>query len=303
MMRLVLGEMWQGLRRNASMVVSVVLVTFVSLTFVGAAIMLQMQISAMKSYWFDRAQVSVELCTSVSEGANCSGGTATAEQKAAVEEALQGATLSPYIKEFEFESQDEAYANFLTQFQGDPIVEFVKPEYLNETYWVNMHDPSQSEVLIESLSGMPGVESVTDQRQYLEGIFTALNAASLTAVGIAVIMLVAASLLVATTIRLSAFSRRRELGIMRLVGASNRFIQAPFVLEGVVAALIGGVLASLALIAIAKFFLEGYLSAQLPFTSVVGVPDALVVSPLLLVIGALIAAVSATIAIRRYLRV
>ena len=302
-MRLVLGEMWQGLRRNASMVVSVVLVTFVSLTFVGAAILLQMQIGAMKSYWFDRAQVEVNLCTSVSESANCAGGIATPEQKLAVEQALQGATLAPYVKEVTFESQDQAYATFLEQFKGDPIVEFVKPEYLNEKFWINMPDPSQSDVLIESLSGMPGVESVRDQRQYLEGIFSALNAASLTAVGIAGIMLVAAALLVATTIRLSAFSRRRELGIMRLVGASNRFIQAPFVLEGVVAALIGGVLASLALVGVAQFFVQGYLAPQMPFTSLVGVADALVVAPVLLVLGALIAAISASIAIRRYLRV
>ncbi|KAB1655080.1 FtsX-like permease family protein [Pseudoclavibacter chungangensis] len=302
-MRLVLGEMWQGLRRNASMVVSVVLVTFVSLTFVGAAILLQMQIGAMKSYWFDRAQVEVNLCTSVSESANCAGGIATPEQKLAVEQALQGATLAPYVKEVTFESQDQAYATFLEQFKGDPIVEFVKPEYLNEKFWINMPDPSQSDVLIESLSGMPGVESVRDQRQYLEGIFSALNAASLTAVGIAGIMLVAAALLVATTIRLSAFSRRRELGIMRLVGASNRFIQAPFVLEGVVAALIGGVLASLALVGVAQFFVQGYLAPQMPFTSLVGVADALVVAPILLVLAALIAAISASIAIRRYLRV
>lgn len=302
-MRLVLGEMWQGLRRNASMVVSVVLVTFVSLTFVGAAILLQMQIGAMKSYWFDRAQVEVNLCTSVSESANCAGGIATPEQKLAVEQALQGATLAPYVKEVTFESQDQAYATFLEQFKGDPIVEFVKPEYLNEKFWINMPDPSQSDVLIESLSGMPGVESVRDQRQYLEGIFSALNAASLTAVGIAGIMLVAAALLVATTIRLSAFSRRRELGIMRLVGASNRFIQAPFVLEGVVAALIGGVLASLALVGVAQFFVQGYLAPQMPFTSLVGVADALVVAPVLLVLAALIAAISASIAIRRYLRV
>ena len=302
-MRLVLGEMWQGLRRNASMVVSVVLVTFVSLTFVGAAILLQMQIGAMKSYWFDRAQVEVNLCTSVSESANCAGGIATPEQKLAVEQALQGATLAPYVKEVTFESQDQAYATFLEQFKGDPIVEFVKPEYLNEKFWINMPDPSQSDVLIESLSGLPGVESVRAQRQYLEGIFSALNAASLTAVGIAGIMLVAAALLVATTIRLSAFSRRRELGIMRLVGASNRFIQAPFVLEGVVAALIGGVLASLALVGVAQFFVQGYLAPQMPFTSLVGVADALVVAPVLLVLGALIAAISASIAIRRYLRV
>ena len=73
-------------------------------------------------------------------------------------------------------------------------------------------------------------------------------------------MLIAAVLLIATTIRLSAFSRRRELGIMRLVGASNRFIQTPFILEGVFAALIGSVLAGGAIVAIVQFFVQGYLA-------------------------------------------
>ena len=121
---------------------------------------------------------------------------------------------------------------------------------------------------------MPGVDSVVDQRAYLDPIFSILNAASYTAIGIAALMLVAAVLLIATTIRLSAFSRRRELGIMRLVGASNRFIQTPFILEGVIAALIGSVLAGGAIIAIVQFFVQGYLaktiSSALPFVGLRG---------------------------------
>ena len=141
-----------------------------------------------------------------------------------------------------------------------------------------------------------------DQRNYLDQIFDVLNAASYTAIAIAAIMLVAAALLIATTIRLSAFSRRRELGIMRLVGASNRFIQTPFVLEGVFAGLIGSLLAGGAVVAIVYFFVQGYLAENLSFTFV-GMNDALLVVPLLVVVGVLLAAVSAGIAITRYLKV
>ena len=302
MISMVLREMWQGMRRNSSMVISVVLVTFVSLTFVGASILLQMQIQSMKSYWYDRAQVAVYLCNDADQR-NCAGGAVTDAQRTAIEEALGGPVLAPYIKASSYEDQDQAFARFQQQFAGDPITGIVEPSYLNETYWVTMHDPSRSDVLIESLSSMPGVESVTDQRRYLEEIYDALNGASIAAIGIAVVMLVAAALLVATTIRLSAFSRRRELGIMRLVGASNRVIQAPFVLEGVVAALIGAVLASVALIVVVVTYVQGYLAQRLPFTSFIGVPDALIVAPVLVVIGALLAAAAATLAIRRYLRV
>jgi cell division transport system permease protein len=299
---LVLGEAANGLRRNASMVVSVVLVTFISLTFVGTAALLQLQIAQMKNFWYDRAQVAVYLCTTVSTAAGCIDGEATEEQKEAIEDQLNSSTLKPFIDEFYFEDHEQAYANFQDQFEGTPAADYVTPEVLNETFWVNLVDPSQSEVIAEALAGLAGVEQVVDQRRYLDQIFDVLNAASFTAIGIAAIMLVAAALLIATTIRLSAFSRRRELGIMRLVGASNRFIQTPFVLEGVIAGLIGSLLAGAAVIVIVQVFVQGYLAQSLSFTFV-DLGEAWLVVPLLVAVGVLLAAVSAGIAIRRYLRV
>lgn len=300
---LVLGEVGQGLRRNLSMVVSVVLVTFISLTFVGTAILLQAQINQMKSYWYDRAQVAVYFCTDFSTVGTCGQTAATPEQIAQVEAQLESPTLAPFIEAYYFEDRDQAFANFQEQFEGNAIASLVTPELMTEAYWVNLVDPTQSQILADALRGLAGVESVVDQRSYLDQIFDILNASSFTAIGIAALMLVAAALLIATTIRLSAFSRRRELGIMRLVGASNRFIQTPFVIEGVVAALIGSVLAAGAVVAIVHFFVQGYLSQTLPQTSFVGLEDALLVVPVLLGAGALLAAVSANVAISRYLRV
>jgi cell division transport system permease protein len=216
---------------------------------------------------------------------------------------LESPTLAPFIDRFYFEDHDQAYENFQKQFAGNPVTEYVTPDLLNQTYWVNLVDPTQSDVLVESLSGLAGVDSVTDQRSYLEQIFSILNAASYTAIGIAALMLVAAVLLIATTIRLSAFSRRREIGIMRLVGASNRFIQTPFILEGVIAALIGSILAGGAIVAIVQFFVRDFLVPALPFTSFVSIGDALLVAPILLVVGAVLAAFSAKFAITRYLKV
>ena len=97
---LVLSEAASGLRRNASMVVSVVLVTFISLTFVGTAALMQLQIAQMKNYWYDRAQVAVYLCTTVSTAAGCIDGEATEEQKEAIEDQLNSPTLKPFIVEF-----------------------------------------------------------------------------------------------------------------------------------------------------------------------------------------------------------
>lgn len=300
---LVLREAANGLRRNASMVVAVVLVTFVSLTFVGTAVLLQFQINSMKTYWYDRAQVAVYLCTDLSEVAGCEAGEATEEQRAAVEALLTSDTLAPYVEEYYFEDHQAAYEKFQEQFAGTPAAEYVKPEQLNETFWVRLSDPSQSEVLVEAFAGQAGVESVVDQQRYLDRIFSALNAASLTAIGVAAVMLVAAVLLISTTIRLSAYSRRKELGIMRLVGASNRFIQTPFVLEGVFAALIGSLLAGGAVVAIVQVFVQGYLAENIALTSFVDLGDALLVVPILIGIGIVLAGISAAIAIARYLRV
>ena len=300
---LILTEVGQGLRRNVSMVISVVLVTFISLTFVGAAILLQMQIGQMKGYWYDRAQVAVYLCTEYEDSGNCNQVEATPDQKDIVAKQFDSAALKPLIEYYEFEDHAQAFAKYQEQFAGTDASSFVTPDFLPETFWVNLKDPSQSDALVERLSGLAGVDEVVDQRKYLQPIFDALNAASYTAIGIAGLMLVAAVLLIATTIRLSAFSRRRELGIMRLVGASNRFIQTPFVLEGVVAALIGSVLAGGAVVAIVKFFVQDYLNATPSATPFVGLGDALIVVPILIVTGAGLAAISAAVAIRRYLKV
>lgn len=300
---LIFSEVGQGLRRNVSMVIAVILVTFISLTFVGAAILMQMQIGQMKGYWYDRAQVAVYLCTDISSSPTCNEQNATEEQIAEVEATLQGDTLAPYVERFEFENHEQAYENFVDQFEGSAVVELVTPDILPEAFWVNLTNPEQSEVIIDSLTGAPGVEEVVDQREYLQPIFDLLNAASYSAIGIAALMLIAAVLLIATTIRLSAFSRRRELGIMRLVGASNRFIETPFVVEGVVAALVGSLLAGGAIVALVHYFVQGYLADTLRDTAFIGMGEALLVVPILLGVGALLAALASSFAIRRYLKV
>lgn len=299
----VLREVVAGLSRNLSMVVSIVLVTFISLTFVGTAILLQAQIDQMKSYWFDRAQVAVYMCTDFSTLGGCDLQAASSDQKSAIEQRLSSATLAPYIDRYYFEDRDQAYANFQDQFADSAVVDLVSPELLPETFWINLVNPEQSDLIFESISGLPGVESVIDQRSYLDEIFALLNAGSLTAVAVASLMLVAAALLIATTIRLSAFSRRRELAIMRLVGASNRFIQTPFVLEGIVAAAIGAAVASLALWGIVRIFVQGYLTDALPGTVFIGPADAFATMPLLFATGIGLAVVASYVSITRYLRV
>jgi cell division transport system permease protein len=299
---LILSEAFSGLRRNASMVISVVLVTFVSLTFVGAAMLMLMQIGKMQSFWVDRAQVAVYMCTTVSTADTCTDGAATEEQIQSVRDTLASDALAPYIRDVRFVTSEESYEDALETL-GDEYESILTPDQWPASFFVNLVDQRQSEVISEAFGGQQGVEEVRDQMQYLEPLFSALTVATYIAVGIAGLMLVAAVLLIGTTIRLSAFARRREIGIMRLVGASNRFIQTPFVLEGVLAALIGSALASGAVWAIVNFGVDDYLRGRITFvTTWVGPGDIAIVVPVIVVIGVVLAALSAGFAIRRWLR-
>ncbi|WP_309069127.1 permease-like cell division protein FtsX [Microbacterium sp.] len=297
---LILSEVLTGLRRNASMVVSVILVTFVSLTFVGAAILMQAQIATMRDYFQDRAQVDVYMCSPISNTETCTGGVATEEQVAAVQSELQGQTLSPLIQEFTFQSPAEAYQSLVENLPD--LAGVLTEEQTNAVFHINLLDPSRSDVIVEAFNGVEGVEQITDQLEYLDPLFSALTIATYMAVGIAGLMLISAVLLIGTTIRLSAYARRREVGIMRLVGASNRFIQTPFVLEGVVAALIGSLLASGAVLLGVRFGVEGYLTERMSTIPWVGMGEALLVVPVIVLVGVVLAALSAGFAIRRWLR-
>ncbi len=299
---LIIGEALLGLRRNVSMVISVVLVTFVSLTFVGAAILMQTQISTMKAFWGDRAEVTVYMCSPLSTSKNCFAGTASPEQIEAVKAALEGDALAPLISNVEFESKEQAYQDLVAQF-GQEQADILGQEQMSEAFRVTLKNPEQSQVLTEAFSGQVGVDEVKDQRKLLDPLFSALTVATYIAVGIASLMLIAAVLLIATTIRLSAYARRKEIGIMRLVGASNRSIQTPFVLEGVFAAFLGSVLAGGAVLAGVHFGVEGYLAERVPFMRpLVGMQEAAFVVPVLIGIGIVLAALSAGFAIRRWLR-
>ena len=299
----ILGEILSGLRRNVSMVVSVILVTFVSLTFVGAAGMLQLQISQMKGYWYDRVQVAIFLCGEGSTAPGCVSGPVTEDQQAALAGLLESPAVAQYVNDYHYETREEAYEHFKEQFANSPIVDSVTPDQLPSSFRINLKDPEKYQIISETFSSQPGVETVVDQRQLLERLFSVMNGASLVAIVIAGIMIVCAILLIATTIRLSAFSRRRETAIMRLVGASKLMIQLPFVLEGVIAAVVGAVLASGTLWAVSRFFLGEVLAKQYPDTAFISPSQTLVLVPLLVALGVILAGVSSILTLRRYLKV
>lgn len=303
-LQFILSEIGIGLRRNLSMTVSVILVTFVSLTFVGSAALLQMQISKMQDDWYDKVEVTVYLCPAGESSApTCAGGEVTAEQKQAIRDALDAPDVAMYIDEIFEESKEQAFATFERQFEGQFWAQVATVDDMNESLRIKLTDPEKFEVVADVLQGRQGVERVQDQRELYNTLFRVLNSATLLSLGLAAVMLLAAVLLITTTIRLSAMSRRRETGIMRMVGASNLFIQLPFMLEGAIAATIGAALSVFGLWAGVKYLVTDWLGGQIQWIPYVTTSEVWQIAPFLVAAAILLAAISSLVTLSRYTKV
>ncbi|MFD2025997.1 permease-like cell division protein FtsX [Promicromonospora aerolata] len=298
----VLGEMFSGLRRNTTMVVAVVLVTFVSLTFVGAAALLQAQIGKLKDDWYDLVEVSVFLCPQGSVSPTCATGEATDEQVDAVRQVID-TELSDEVSKVYFESKEQAFEAFSERYPDGYQGTQLTADDMQASLRLKLSDAEQFAVVSDVLSGRDGVEIVEDQRAVFEPLFRTLNVATLLAAGLAGVMLLAAVLLITTTIRLSAVSRRKETEIMRLVGASNLFIQLPFLLEGALAAVLGSLLAGGGLWLGVRFMVSDWLERSVDWVAYVSEVDVLRVAPLLVIIAVALAALSSFFTLNRYTRI
>jgi cell division transport system permease protein len=295
----VLAEVAQGLRRNLSMVVSIVLVTFVSLTFVGAAALLQRQVSILQADWRGLVEVSVFLCPDGSPEPTCATGAATPERTQEIRHLIE-TELGHEVAAIHYESQDDAFHALESPvFQGVTLT----AQDMSASLRLQLNNPENFDVVSDVLVGRDGIEEVVDQRDIFQPLFAVLGGASWIAAGLAAIMLATAALLITTTIRLSAVSRRKETSIMRLVGASNSFIQAPFLLEGAIAALVGSVLAVGGLLLAVRFLVTDWLAQSIAWVRYVGTADVLAVAPLLVGIAVLLAVSSSFISLHRYTRV
>jgi cell division transport system permease protein len=298
-LQFILSEIWIGLRRNLSMAISVALVTMVSVLFLGLGVLAQRQVDTMKDYWYDRVQVSIFLCTARSDLPNCSTGAVTDPQREEIRSQLNA--LKPLVKSVFPESQQEAYNRLKEQYKDSPSYRDIKPEQMPESFRVQLADPTKYEVITSSFVGAPGVGDVQDQRRILDPLFNVLRGLSFAALSLAGLMVLCSVLLVATTIRQTAMGRRRETGIMRLVGASAFIIQLPFILETLLATIVGSVLATGLLWALVRYGI-GYLAGKLPINFIT-TADVWMVTPFLVATAGGLAILTAWFTLRRYLRV
>jgi cell division transport system permease protein len=277
-----------------------VIVTMISMYLLGLGLMGQRQVDTMKDYWYDRVQVTVLLCAEKTRYANCAGEPTTDAQRQAIKAELDA--LKPTVREVFYETRDQAYSRFKDTYKNSPLAR-AGESYFADSYRVNLNDPNKFDVVASSIKGMPGVADVQDQKKLLEKFFTFMNTVSWAAIALSSLMVLAAVMLISTTIRQTAFSRRRETGIMRLVGASNFTIRFPFVMETVLASVAGAVLAMVMLWATVRYGVVGFLSQALTDTAFIGVADVYYVAPFIVAGVIVLASVTSWVTLRRYLRV
>jgi cell division transport system permease protein len=298
--RFLMSEVGSGLRRNLSMAVSVVLVTMVSMFLLGLGLLAQRQADTMKGYWYDRIQVSIYLCTENSLQPNCEGRAVTEAEKASIERQLEAL---PEVEEVFYESEQEAFDRFREQFRNSPIAGNVAVGDIPQSLRVQLADPTKYAVVTSQFEGAPGVATVQDQEKVLSKFFTIINYVTFFAVLLAALMVACAALLMATTIRQAAFIRRREIGIMRLVGASNWTIRMPFLTEMAIVSAVGVALAVALLLALMQYVFNEGASRIALSQAFVGTSDVWVLAPWMFLGVLAVAMLTSLATLRRYLRV
>jgi cell division transport system permease protein len=294
----VLSEVGLGLRRNVTMTVAAVMTVAISLTLLGIALIIRFGADQLEHELINQIRVSVYLepqCGLPNAGSDC----LTPADRTSVQSTLQ---QLPQVQEVTYISQADAYKRFKQEFKDDPdLVRLTTQAQLPESFAIKLKDPHQFAVVSSAVGRAPGVQRVTNASSSLKRLFAFFHHVTLGALLLTVLLLISTCLLIYNSMRVAAFSRRRETGIMRLVGASDFYIQAPFVLEGTAAGVAGSGLAVVLLLMV-KWYISSTLATRVlqPFGAWSTLEQAL---PLVIVIGILLPAIASFLTLQRHLRV
>jgi cell division transport system permease protein len=296
----ILSEIGIGLRRNLTMTLAMIITTGVSLAFLGAAVLFNQQVNVSKDFWYNKVEVSVFLCGEVSNAPSCAGGAVTQTQRDQIRSDLDA---MPQVQKIYYESKQQAFARFKQQFKNSAIVDNVTASQMPESFRVKLVNPEQFPIVASAFVGRDGIEQVQDQKALLERFFKVLKWVQWFAFGLALMMLVVSVILIVNTIRVAAFSRRRETGIMKLVGASSFSIQLPFLLEGAISGFLGALLASGVFVMLKWVLVDHVLAPNFPITRFITWGDVWLSSGVVFLIGVALAAIASFLTLLKYLRV
>lgn len=229
-----------GLRRNLSMTIALVLSTAISLGFVGSAVMATVFIHRFQDKYQDKLSVSIYLCTAEPDSTSTCKGRYTDAQAEVLRTKLNS---DPQIKSFEFIDEQQSFERGKRTLPP-ASAQNLEPGVLPAIFQLKLNNVKRDyDAVAARYRGQAGVDSVQNQEDSLKTILNLFNQVLIGSIVVAVVVLISAVILMANTIQVAAQHRRNETSIMRLVGASRWVTQLPFMIEAVIAALVGGLIA------------------------------------------------------------
>lgn len=295
----IFSEVFAGLRRNITMTVAMILTTAISLGLFGSGLLVVQMAGKTEQIFLDRVEVQLFLTDDISSG--------DPQCETDICRSLRSDLESdPSVVSVQYLNREDAVIDATDRvFKDQPeLAQLVSPESFPASFKIKLSDPERFGVIEEQFGTRPGVESILNQRELVERLFSVLGGVRNAAFAIATIQAIAAVLLIANMVQIAAFTRRTEVSIMRLVGATRWYTQLPFLLEAVVAAAVGAVLAIAGLFTAKNLFIDDVLAGLYDANIIARISDSdiLFVSPILVLVGVGMAAVTAYITLRLYVR-
>ncbi|MGI8793383.1 MAG: permease-like cell division protein FtsX [Acidimicrobiales bacterium] len=286
----VVRETAMNLRRNLLMTIAAVLTVGVSLSLVGSALLLRQGVSKATIQWRGGVELSIFMNPDVA-----------AQQRDSIEAQLE---QMPEVKRITFVDQEASYAEFTTMFSNSPdFYESVTATDLPPSFRVVPQQPEFADGVGERFKGVEGVRDVVYAKDTVKTLLTVTRYLQLGFATVAAVLLLSALLLILNTIRMAIFSRRREVAVMKLVGATNWFIRVPFMLEGMIQGLVGGA-AAFGVVWAARAAVDRVIQNNELFREfAVSTSDVVGTGIFILIIGALVGAIGSAFAVSRFLDV
>ena len=289
------NEVYSGLRRNVTMTIAMILTTAISIGLFGGGLLVIQLANQSRNIYLDRVESQVFLNNDVSANDPTCDADACTALRAQIE-------ARDDVKSVRFLNRDDAYTDAITKFPEYKDV--ASKDSFPASFIVKLKNPEQHKDFDAAMGGQPGVLNVLNQKELIDRLFAVLDGLSKAAFAIAVVQAISAILLIANMVQVAAYTRRTEIGIMRMVGATRWYTQLPFLLEAVLAATIGVVLAILGLIVVRALFLDKALSQfyQANLIARIDYADILYIAPVMFGVGVVMAAVTAYVTLRLYVR-
>jgi cell division transport system permease protein len=290
-----INEVLTGLRRNVTMTVAMILTTAISIGLLGGGLLVIRLADSSRTIYLDRVESQVFLTNDVSANDPTCDADPCKALRAQIEDRDD-------VRSVRFLNRDEAYADAIKKFPQYKDV--AGKDAFPASFVVKLDDPEQHKAFDESLVGQPGVLNVLNQKDLIDRLFAVLDGLSAVAFAVASVQAIGAILLIANMVQVAAYTRRTEVGIMRLVGASRWYTQLPFLVEAMLAAFIGVLLSIIGLMVVRAFFLEKALDQfyQANLIARIDYADILYISPILLFVGVAMAGVTGYVTLRLYVR-